>query len=57
MFGKGNDRAFSSTGLESLTKKASRKAREVCGKSSGSMVLIWEHGDILAYVWKRKDTS
>lgn len=57
MFGKGNDRAFGPTGLEPLTKKASRKAREVCGKTSGSMVLTWESGDTMAYVWKRERTQ
>lgn len=61
-----NDRAFGSTGLEpcqALTKKASRQAREVCGKSFGSMVLTgawWHKGlqvEFIVCVEERKDTS
>ena len=60
-----NDRAFGSTGLEpcqALTKKSSRQAREVCGKSSGSMVLTgawWQKGlqvEFIVCVEDRKDT-
>lgn len=51
MFGKGNDRAFGPTGLEPMTKKASRKAWEVCGYLHGSL------GDTMAYVWKRERTQ
>lgn len=47
MFWKGNDRAFSSTVLEPLTKKASRKAREVW--FNGTYM-----GDILAYCVEEK---
>lgn len=67
MLGKDrNDRAFGLTGLEpcqGLTKKASRQAREVCGKSFGSMVLKeawWCKGlqvEFIKCVWKREKTQ
>lgn len=52
-----NDRAFGPIGLEPLTKKASRQDREVCGKNCGSMVLKWEHGSTMAYMWRRERTQ
>lgn len=60
-----NGRTFGPTGLEpcqALTKKASRQAREVCGKSCGSVALLgrqWHNGPQVEYivcVEERKDT-
>lgn len=60
------DRAFGPRRPElcqALTKKASKQAREVCGKSSRSMVLTgaWWHNELQVEltvgVEDRKDTS
>lgn len=59
-----NGRAFGPAGLEpcqALTKKASRQAREVCGKSFGSVALLgrrWHNGLQVEYIVceERKDT-